>query len=177
MKRAVLVNGVPASGKSTVARQIARATGWPLLTLDTIKEALFAHLGTGDRAHNRRFGQASYQAMFDLVGDFPDGATVIADAWFGFQPVEVLNGHIARAGIGKAAEVWCHAPPQVVAERYRARLARRPSGHLGADYVPELIELSGRAGPAGNWPVVDVDTALTIDIAAVLAEVKAALKA
>ena len=49
MKSAVLVNGVPASGKSSIARLVSGATGWPLLGLDTIKEALFAHLGMGDR--------------------------------------------------------------------------------------------------------------------------------
>ncbi len=92
MKRVVLVNGVPASGKSTVARAISRAGNWPLLTLDTIKEALFAHLGTGDRDYNRLLGRASYQAMFDLTADFPDGATVVMDAWFGFQPADVLDG-------------------------------------------------------------------------------------
>src|SRR5690606_30985240 len=36
-KRLVMVNGVPASGKSHVATVLAQATGWPLLSLDTIK--------------------------------------------------------------------------------------------------------------------------------------------
>jgi len=75
MKRAVLVNGIPASGKSTVARAISKARGWPLLTLDTVKEAFFAHLGTGDRAYNRTLGKGSYQAIFATIGDFPDGMT------------------------------------------------------------------------------------------------------
>ena len=96
MKSAILVNGVPASGKSSVARALSKATAWPLLTLDTIKEAHFQHLGTGDRDYNRMLGRASYEAIFALIADFPEDATVIIDAWFGFQPLDVLLKHVAR---------------------------------------------------------------------------------
>jgi glucokinase len=169
MKRVVLVNGVPASGKSTVARAIAEAKGWPLLTLDTVKEALFVHLGTGDRDHNRLLGKASYQAIFAIVGDFPDGATAVVDAWFGFQPVEVLNDHFARAGVGKVAEVWCHAPAEIIGERYRSRLGQRHAGHLGESYIPELINLARRARPLGSFPLFAVDTTSPLDMAALAA--------
>ena len=158
MKKAVLVNGVPASGKSTVARAIAEATGWPLLSLDTIKEALFNHLGTGDRDYNRMLGRASYEAIFALVADFPASTTVIVDAWFGFQPIDILLRHLDRAGISHTAELWCHAPPEIIGARYAARLDRRAKGHLGASYVPELIALAGRAAPLGKFPVMDIDT-------------------
>jgi glucokinase len=169
MKRAVLVNGVPASGKSTVARAVAEARGWPLLTLDTIKEAFFAHIGTGDRDYNRLLGRASYQAIFALIEDFPDGATTVVDAWFGFQPIELLQGHLARAGIGEVAEIWCHAPADIIGERYRTRLDTRHPGHLGASYVPELIALAERAKPLGSYPLFDVDTTQPLDRAALSA--------
>lgn len=168
MKRAILVNGIPASGKSTVARALSKARGWPLLTLDTVKEAFFAHLGTGDRDYNRLLGKASYQAIFDLVGGFPEDSTTLIDAWFGFQPIDILRGHVARAGIGAVAEIWCHAPGHVLGERYRARLASRHSGHLGASYIPELIELADKALPLGIFPVFDVDTTSKLDAAALL---------
>jgi predicted kinase len=168
MKRVVLVNGVPASGKSTVARALSSARNWPLLTLDTVKEAFFDHLGTGDRDYNRLFGKASYQAVFDLVRDFPENSTSLIDAWFGFQPLEVLQTHLARAGVGGVAEIWCHAPGITVGERYRSRLADRHSGHLGAAYIPELVELADKARPLGAFPVLDVDTTRPLDSAALL---------
>lgn len=168
MKRAVLVNGIPASGKSTVARAISDAKGWPLLTLDTIKEALFVHLGTGDRDYNRLLGKASYQAIFAIIHDFPDGSSVVIDAWFGFQPFAVLQDHLAQAGIGQVAEVWCYAPGEVLGERYRARLGQRHGGHLGESYVPELIELANRAKPLGTYPLFDTDTTRPLDATALL---------
>jgi glucokinase len=166
MKRAILVNGVPASGKSTVARAVAEANGWPLLTLDTIKEAFFDHLGTGDRDFSRLLGKASYQAIFALIKDFPDGTTAVIDAWFGFQPLDLLKQHLASAGVGRVGEIWCHAPGDIIGERYRSRLGQRHSGHLGASYIPELIELAERAGPLGIYPLFDVDTTRPFDLAA-----------
>lgn len=158
MKRAVLVNGVPASGKSTVARLISARFGWPILTLDAIKEPFFGELGAVDRAGNRALGRASYRAIFNLIADFPEGGTTIVDAWFGFQPIEVLEGHLAHAGVSDVREVWCHAPPEIIGARYAARVAGRPAGHPGMEYVPELIALAARAGPTGRFACVSVET-------------------
>lgn len=157
-KRAVLVNGVPASGKSGVAQALSKATGWPILTLDTIKNPFLTILPPGDRLFNRTLGRASYAAIFDLIADAPKGSSFIIDAWFGFQPTETLQDHLKRAGLRDLAEVWCHAPPETVGARYAARLGKRPAGHPGADYVPELIELAKRAAPTGLAPLFDVET-------------------
>lgn len=164
MKTAVLVNGVPASGKSTVARAIAARLGAPLMTLDTVKDPLFTHFGTGDREHNRRLGRASYEIIFAAIADWPDPACVVIDAWFGFQPPDILERHLATAGIHRTAEVWCHAPGPVLAERYKARIATRSSGHPGAAYVTELVALSRRAAPIGRGPCFDLDTTKPLPI-------------
>ncbi|MDZ4311647.1 MAG: ROK family protein [Cypionkella sp.] len=164
-KRAVFVNGVPASGKSGVARALSDATGWPILALDTIKNPFLTILPPGDRLFNRTLGRASYAAIFDLIADAPDNTTVIIDAWFGFQPIETLEDHIHRArlaGLTDIAEIWCHAPPETVGARYAARLGQRPAGHPGAEYVPELITLAQNAKPTGLAPRMDVDTTKAI---------------
>jgi predicted NBD/HSP70 family sugar kinase len=158
MKKLVLVNGVPASGKSSVARLIADARSWPILALDSVKESFFDHLGIGDREFNRKLGRASYQAMFSIVRDAPEGMTFILDAWFGFQPREVLENHLARAGVGPTAEVWCHAPPELLVERYRERLYLRHAGHPGEAFLPELDALARRAEPVRRGPIFDVET-------------------
>ncbi|BCG85788.1 hypothetical protein MesoLj113c_18980 [Mesorhizobium sp. 113-3-9] len=173
IKRAVLVNGIPASGKSTVSRGIADRMGWPLLALDTIKNPFLEVLGGGDRLFNRTLGRASYQAIWSVVGEAPAGTTVIVDAWFGFQPREVLEDHLRKAGVGQTVEVWCHAPGEVLAERYGARLDQRPAGHPGAAYIPELIELAKRAEPLRRGPLFNVDTTKPIDFDAITAWLRA----
>jgi glucokinase len=161
-KRLVMVNGVPASGKSSVARALADLTGWPVLTLDTIKTPFLEALPPGDRAFNRTLGRASYAAIFDLIRDAPPGSTFIVDAWFGFQPLAVLEDGLARAGVSDLAEIWCHAPPEVIGQRYADRLHTRHPGHPGASYVPELIALAETARPTGLAPCFDIDTTLPL---------------
>jgi glucokinase len=174
-KRAVLVNGVPASGKSGIARALSDATGWPVLTLDTIKNPFLQELGPVDREGNRTLGRASYAAIFGLMRDAPAGSTFIIDAWFGFRPPEVLEAGLAHAGIERTAEVWCSAPPDVVGARYGARVGDRPQGHPGAEYVPELIALAGRASPLRRGPLREEDTTRPLDLPALLAWVRDAL--
>ena len=55
MKRplVVVVTGPPAAGKTTIAREVAARLRLPLITKDTIKEALFDGLGTADLAWYR----------------------------------------------------------------------------------------------------------------------------
>jgi glucokinase len=173
----ILVNGVPASGKSTVAAILGRRLSLPILTLDTIKEAFFDHVGIGDRDHSRLLGKASYQAIFSTIAGFPAGLGAIVDAWHKFQPLEVLQGHLVRASAGPVIEVWCHAPPEVVAERYRARAGVRHKGHLPASYAEELAALAARATPLGLGPTIDVATDREIDQEALIAEVERQLSA
>ena len=160
MRRAVLVNGVPASGKSTITRALvngmtARGISVVPLALDTVKEGLFKHIGIGDREHNRMLGRASYQAIFESIADFPDGLLPVIDAWHGFQPPEVLRSHLNRAKIACVVEVWVAVPPDVAADRYRNRV--RAPGHLPGSYADELFELAGRAKAMAFGPVIRID--------------------
>ncbi|MFD1798157.1 ATP-binding protein [Paracoccus aurantiacus] len=162
MTRAVLVNGVPASGKSTVTRQLTRgleAQGIAAMPfcLDTVKEGLFAQIGTGDREYNRKLGRASYHAIFNLIAEMPGNFLPVIDAWHGFQPESVLRDHLARAGIQHLVEVWVAIPPEEAARRYRARADSRHVGHLPASYADELFALAGRARPLALGTVIKVD--------------------
>lgn len=174
-RRALLVNGVPASGKSRVARAMADALGWPLLSLDTVKGPFLAELPPGDRPFNRSLGRAAYAAIWDTLAESPSGTGVVIDAWFGFQPLSLLDDGLARAGVAQAAELWCEAPPEEVGRRYAARVPARGPGHPGLDYVPELVELARRAVPTGRAPVLRIDTTRPLDRAGALAWARRAL--
>lgn len=162
-KRLVMVNGVPASGKSGVARILAEKTGWPVLALDTVKNPFLELIEGVDRPFNRILGRASYKSIFSIIGEAAPGTTFIVDAWFGFQPVDVLREHIAMAGITDVVELWCHAPPDVVGARYKQRSGERLPGHPGLTYVTELIELAKRAQPCRLGPTLAIDTTIPVD--------------
>ena len=174
-RRAVLVNGVPASGKSGIAALLSARTGWPILSLDTVKNPFLLEFFPVDRPTNRRFGAAAYEAIFDMVAQHAPDATVIIDAWFGFQPRDILDAGLARAGITQLAQVWCQARPDTIAARYAARVGSRPVGHPGLDYVPELHALATRARPLDAIPMVVADTEAPLDPDALLRDIRAIL--
>jgi glucokinase len=174
-KRLVMVNGVPASGKSRVASALATATGWPVLSLDTIKNPFLEEIQDVDRPFNRKLGRASLKAMFAVLREAPPGTTVIMDAWFGFQPRDFVQALIDDAGIDAIAEIWCSAPPDVIGARYGARSAERLPGHPGPEYVAELIALAARAEPLRFGPVHEVDTTVALDTTDLLQFIEHAL--
>ena len=65
----VIVAGTPGSGKTTLARSLAPELDLPLISKDTIKEALFDILGTGDLAWSQSLGRASHRVMYALAGE------------------------------------------------------------------------------------------------------------
>jgi glucokinase len=158
MTRAILVNGVPASGKSSIARAIGSRLQLPVLSLDSVKEALFDELGSrdGDREFGRALGRASMQAIWSLIADFPADSGVVIEAWFRLPPHDAVLRGLERAGIDRWVEVWCHAPGHVLAERYTTR-SRNP-GHPPASYASELEQLAEIAGPLAIEAYLSVDT-------------------
>ncbi len=63
----IVVNGLPATGKTTLARRLADDFRLPLLAKDAIKETLFETLGWGDRAWSRRLGTATMALLYLLL--------------------------------------------------------------------------------------------------------------
>lgn len=174
-KRLIMVNGIPASGKSSVSSALSRKTGWPVIALDAVKNPFLELIPDVDRPFNRILGRASYKSIFSIIGESAPASTFIVDAWFGFQPTDVLREHIAMAGITEIVELWCHAPPEVISERYRNRIDKRPKGHPGLAYVPELIELARKAEPSRLGPTYEVETTRPFDVDKALAWVTSCL--
>ena len=168
-KTVVLVNGVPASGKSTIARLLSEHFTLPLLTIDGIKEPFMAQFDEIDRPFNRRLGNAAYEVIWSIVADSPEQCVFIIDAWFGFQPKEALERYLEHAGVTRVLEVWNHIPGPLAAERYAQRLGVRRSGHPGEEYLPELVKLADTAEPMSLGPVYTVEQANAHNGAALLA--------
>jgi predicted kinase len=158
MRQALLINGPPASGKTSLGLRLASLLTLPFLSRDTVKEPLFDVLGTPDRETNRALGRASLEIIWSVIADFPDEVNVIVEAWFGAPPYDDVMAGLRRARIGGVAELWCHAPGDVLAARYAERVGQRHPGHPDASYAPELALLAPQVAAMGIGPVFAVDT-------------------
>lgn len=154
-----------------LARRLVSVLDLPLLSIDTIKEALFDALGTagGDREYGRALSRASIESIWALVAEFPEDANVMIEGWFGTGSRESVVSGLRRAGVGATAEIWCHARGETLAQRYLDRAPVRHPGHPGPEYVPELLALAARASALALGPTLSVDTTRPseIDVASV----------
>jgi predicted kinase len=112
----VVVSGAPAAGKSTVAAALGQALGWPVLSLDTIKEALADVQGVRDKEWSNQLGDAAAEVVFRLSAQFPDA---VAEGWWRGDRRE--RALVEFAG---ATEVFCYCDPRSAADRAVRRLTQ-----------------------------------------------------
>lgn len=165
----VVVTGPPAAGKTTIARELALRLRLPLVAKDTIKEALFDGLGTGDLAWSQGLGAATYLVLQALVEEsVRAGASLVLEANF------VRGEADARLAAlpARFVQVHCSAPVEVLVERYAAR--ERHPGHVDTERIDALRKAvdSGRHDPlALPGETIQIETTSPIDIDALAARI------
>lgn len=159
----VIVSGPPASGKSTLAPQVASALALPLIAKDTIKDALISVLDVPDVDASRQLGRASVQATLAVAAQSPIGAVIESNFYRSVAAAEL------DALPGSVIELFCRCSADVARDRYRSRAGTRHVGHFDHDRTRDELWNDEVAEPvAGPWPVLEVDTNTPVDVAAVV---------
>lgn len=172
--RVIALAGLPGTGKSTLARELARQLGAPLLDKDRVRAALFA---PGEIEYSREQDDLVMECIWSAL-EFHgrrgvevvvlDGRTYSRRA-----QVDELRRQAARLG-ARLALIECVAAPETV----HARLTRDAAAgtHPAGNRTLELYErLSAEAEPiAGSKLVLATDTRpLAALVSAALAHVDA----
>jgi predicted kinase len=167
----VVVAGLPGAGKTTLANALAPELGWPLLSKDAIKEALFDSLGTGTLEWAQQLGGASHLVMYSLAQTIPK---VILESHFHRGVAEPDLLALDR----RLVQVYCRCPVEIASDRYRRRIADpdRHRGHLPEHQSEQVIELWMKAIPQPldlpGAALIEVDTTNPIDIAGLASEIR-----
>jgi predicted kinase len=176
-RRIVLISGPPASGKTTLARPLAEALGFALLTKDDIKESLFTSMDgpPGDLSFSRRLSDAAMHLLWDLAPHCP---RLVLEANFRTQSAYERGQLAALMALpgARLVEVFCRVPLEDAARRFaqRARDERHPAHALREMPVDQL---AAYAQPFALTSLIEVDTSRPVDADALLERVRTALAA
>lgn len=135
----ILVSGLPATGKSTMAAYLSGQLRIPMFSKDAIKERLYDALGFSSREEKVRLGVAAMEIMYDsaraclscgrsviLENNFEDASREGLAALLAACPCEVITVHMT----GDLRAIY-----QRFAERDQS--PERHRGHVVNDCYPE----------------------------------------
>jgi predicted kinase len=175
----VIVNGLPATGKTTLARYLAKELGVPSVHKDDIKETLFDNIGWSDRAWSRKLSIATYELIYYFAeAQLKARQSFIIEANFRSEIASSKFQDLMNRYPFIPVQILCLAEPKVVLERYRERWesgARHP-GHVEVDAIKDLEAeiLNGGVKPLDiGGTVIELDTTdfTKVDYAEILAKI------
>lgn len=164
--RLILISGMPATGKTTLAQLVANALAWPLFTKDQFKELLFDtgayDAASVERAHSRIIGTQAV-ALLGSVADTLLGAGVSVILESNFLPQLAARDVSRITRDVEVRQIYCTVAPSLFLARYEARAASgsRHPVHLDTEALPELVARVGTElhGPIPlDAPLLTVDT-------------------
>ena len=136
----IILAGMPATGKSTLAAKLQKKFGYPILEKDYIKEGLFDTLGFSCYAEKRALDVASNEVLLRWMGAMiKAGQSMIIDNNFDADSAKKL-GQLLADNHCKVVTVFMNGDPQVLYERYVQRDSQglRHLGHAMQTHYPPL---------------------------------------
>ncbi|MBV9544274.1 MAG: AAA family ATPase [Chloroflexi bacterium] len=159
----LIITGPPASGKSTLGRQLAHRLGLALLSKDLFKEVLFDELGWFDREWSRRLGSASMVLLFrSALALLEADQSVALEANFYPEWDTDSVRMLAETSRCRFVQLVCSASPQTLVDRYRRRslTGERHPGHVQSEALDETLERLA----SGRWDALDLEgPVITVD--------------
>jgi predicted kinase len=161
----IIVNGLPGTGKTTLAGRLAADTGVPVFSRDGLYETLYDALACSTGGLPSPLGDAAFALLYSVVGSvLAAGQPIVVEGFFGRLDVrraEFLR--LQQLHEFEPIEILCKADGQVLMQRFLARIAsgERHRGHLDREWLEhnEARLLNGQLAPLAIGPqIIEVDT-------------------
>lgn len=138
----ILVTGLSASGKTTLARDLSARLHIPCICKDDLKEILFDTLGWHDREWSKKLGAATFPLMHHLVEEqLRHGRSLILEGNFNPKYDNQRFSDLQKRYDAVVIQLVCQADGKVLLERFAARAATgRHLGHRDHDNIDEFRE-------------------------------------
>ena len=167
----VLVTGVPAAGKSTVAAILAAELPADLISLDVIKERRYASdPAIGNTVELRLAAEAELWSEIATAH-----GPVVVDLWV--SPGRDDRRVAAALAEYRVIEVLCRVPAEVAVARYLERDRSGPHQPADEPTLDRIRTAAAAIGPLGVGPCLELDTDQPLDPATVVVAVRALTEA
>lgn len=173
----LLVHGLPASGKTTLAKWLAAQLLWPAIYKDDVKEILFDTVGWKDRAWSRQLGVATIEVLWHVIElQLAAGVSCVAECNFKPELASPRLRNILGKTQARCIQVLCACAGDVRLQRFQSR-ARHP-GHADGEVAGAEAEAwkGETLAPLDvDGPLIEVNTTdlSRVDYAGVLRRIRA----
>ncbi len=180
----IIVNGLPATGKTTLANRLGADISLPVFSRDGIYETLYDALECQDNNCPPLLGSASFKLLYAITGSLLAVAQpLIVEGFFGRPELRSAEFfQLQRIHNFEPLQILCRTEGKVLLERFQVRMraVERHKGHQDLDWLAQNRAriLEGKLTPltlGGQIIEVDTTTPDSFDYADLLYRVRAFL--
>jgi predicted kinase len=177
----IIVTGLPATGKTTLSRTLAKELNLPLLAKDDLKSIMFDGLGWSDLDWSVKVGVTAFRLMDYVIEEqLRHGNSLILECPFDPKWDNERFQRWQKAYGFTCVQVVCTAEREVIKQRFSERAPSRHPGRTEAANLEEFMrELTTRTlEPLDlDGPVITLDATdfSTVDEAALVRQIQATI--
>jgi len=161
----VLLQGRPATGKTTIGKEIATNLQIPFFSRDTFKETMFDSFGTGNEESvdwSKKIGAVSFELTYAVIDEvlLSGNSCVVETAWVpSFAEGKIKK--ILESSNSKFVQVYCFCDDIVRERRFHSRAhSDRHSAHMDSLRIEQekksIEDKHPKLNIDGN--TIDIDT-------------------